>query len=69
MNTTLSRLAIADHGIKSPMSFMGACKSYFGLQEGQSAVNFAKEVRALTPADRTELVPQLETQLGISIQA
>lgn len=61
--------AIENHGIKSPISFMGACKSYFGLQEGQSAVNFAKEVRALSDDDRKEIKPQLESQLGVQISA
>jgi hypothetical protein len=42
------------------MTFMQACKDYFGLLPGTSNMDFAKEVKALTPADRAEITAGLE---------
>ena len=47
---------------------MSACKEFFGLKEGQTALDFAKEVRTLSPADREELKPGLESAMGVTIQ-
>lgn len=41
------------------MTFMQACKDYFGLLSGTTAVDFAKEVKQLTPADRVEITAGL----------
>lgn len=43
------------------MTFMAACKDFFGLREGQTSLEFGKEIKALTPADRAEIVAGLET--------
>lgn len=37
------------------MSFMAACKDYFGMRQGQTLSEFLAEVKALTMADREEL--------------
>lgn len=47
-------------------SFMSACKQFFGTREGQTALDFAREVRALTDEDRTEIANGLR-QNGIEI--
>lgn len=41
------------------MTFMQACKDFFGLREGTTNMDFAKEVKALTPADREEITAGL----------
>ena len=43
------------------MTFMAACKDFFGLREGQTSLEFGKEIKALTPEDRAEIVAGLET--------
>jgi len=50
------------------MTFMQACKDYFGLLPGTTAVDFAKEVKQLTPADRVEITAGL-VQNGYEIVA
>lgn len=42
------------------MTFMQACKDYFGLLPGTTNMDFAKEVKALSPADRAEITAGLE---------
>lgn len=37
------------------VSFAVACLKFFGRQEGQTAADFGKEIKALTPEDRAEL--------------
>jgi hypothetical protein len=49
------------------ISFMSACVRFFGVREGQTKLQFGKEVQALTPADRIELTPGLEKELGVKI--
>lgn len=34
------------------MTFIAACKEYFGLRPGTTSTDFMKEVKALEPADR-----------------
>jgi hypothetical protein len=46
---------------------MAACKEFFGATPSQTAMDFAKEVRELTPADRAELAPMLSEELGAVI--
>lgn len=49
------------------ISFATACKKFFGLREGQSLLQFAQEVRGLTPADRAEMAPMLGAALGCTV--
>jgi hypothetical protein len=51
------------------MGFLAACKAYFGTRSGQSAVDFAREVRELTPADRAEMAPLLSVLLNCTVTA
>lgn len=44
------------------MTFMGACRDYFGPREGQTNVQFGKEVQQLSQADRAEIQKGLEQQ-------
>lgn len=37
------------------MTFMAACRDFFGLKDGQSAMDFGKELKQLTEADRAEI--------------
>ena len=38
------------------MTFIAACRSFFGPKDGQSLLEFAKEVKELTPKDRADMV-------------
>jgi hypothetical protein len=38
------------------MSFVAACKDFFGIKPGQSSVEFMKEIKELSPKDRTDLI-------------
>lgn len=49
------------------MNFVGACKDFFGVKEGQTAIQFLKEVKELTPEDRAEVQAGLE-QNGYTIK-
>lgn len=42
------------------MTFMQACKDFFGLHAGQTSMDFAKEIKALTDADRIEIAAGLK---------
>jgi len=42
-----------------PMSFVAACKDFFGTKEGQTPLQFMKEVKELTPKDREEITEGL----------
>lgn len=42
------------------LTFLQACKDFFGLKEGQTSMQFAQEVKALTEADRAEIKAGLE---------
>lgn len=50
------------------ISFMAACKQFFGLLPGQTSLEFGQEVKKLTQEDRDEMRPQLEKILGVEIQ-
>lgn len=43
-----------------PTSLMAACKDYFGLKPNQTAMEFLKEFKELTDADRDEIKVGLE---------
>lgn len=49
-------------------TFISACKDFFGLKEGQTAMQFGKETQVLTPEDRAEIKVGLEA-LGYRISA
>lgn len=44
------------------MTFMQACRDYFGLLPGQSAMDLGREVKALSEADRKEISEGLMKQ-------
>jgi len=46
------------------ISFMSACKEFFGVREDQTLPQFGQEVKALTPDDRKEMAPGLSKMLG-----
>lgn len=52
---------------KRTLTFMAACREFFGQREGTTALDFGKEVKALTPDDRKEMAPQLEKLLDADI--
>jgi len=41
------------------VSFMSACKDFFGLKPDQKPLEFGKELQALTNADRAEIAAGL----------
>lgn len=44
------------------LTFMAACKDYFGLKPGQTSLEFGKEIKELSQADREEIKAGLESQ-------
>lgn len=42
-----------------PVSFMAACKAFFGLLPDQQPLSFGKELQRLTNEDRTEIAAGL----------
>lgn len=42
------------------LTFMAACRDYFGLMPGQTAMDFGKELKQLSDADRAEIKAGLE---------
>lgn len=42
------------------LTFLQAAKDFFGLKEGQTALDFAKETRQLSDADKAEITAGLE---------
>lgn len=55
--------------MKPTMTFMQACKDFFGLQDGQTPMQFAKEVKQLTSEDRAEISIGLEKNGYFIVQA
>lgn len=49
------------------ISFIAACKRFFGMQPGQTLTQFGEELRQLTDADRAEMLPQLAEALGVTV--
>lgn len=43
------------------MTFMMACREFFGARPGTTLQDFAAEVRALTPQDKAELIEMFKT--------
>ena len=48
------------------MTFVSASKDFFGLKVGQTTGDFIKEIRELSPNDRTDIASLL-TQSGYEI--
>jgi uncharacterized protein YcgL (UPF0745 family) len=44
------------------MSFMNACRHFFGQKPGQTLQQFGAEIKQLTEADRAEIKAGLEAQ-------
>ena len=42
------------------MTFMAACRDFFGLHQGETFLEFGKEIKALTPEDRAEITEGLK---------
>jgi hypothetical protein len=51
---------MADVEIKT-MTFIMACRTFFGTKPGQTLQDFAAEVRALTAEDRAEFIRMFYT--------
>jgi hypothetical protein len=43
-------------------TFMAACRDFFGLHPGQTAMQFGAEIKALTDEDRKEIRAGLEKE-------
>lgn len=50
------------------LTFMASCRDFFGLKEGQTAMEFGKELKELTETDRAEIKVGLQ-KLGYEIIA
>lgn len=53
--------------MEQQLSFMAACKKFFGLKPGQTALEFGKELKELSSKDREEITAML-TEIGYSIK-
>lgn len=51
------------------ITFMAACKRFFGFKEGQTLSEFGAEIKAVSDKDRKELAPMLSEALGVNVQA
>jgi hypothetical protein len=51
-----------------PMSYVKAMKDFFGFKPGQSLMEFAAELKALTPADKLEFIEGLKQNGYIIIE-
>ena len=50
------------------ISFMIACRRFFGMKTGQTLQEFGLEVKQLTDKDRADLTPALSKELGETIE-
>jgi hypothetical protein len=55
-------------GEMKKLTFMAACRDFFGVKEGQTAMDFGKELKQLNEADRAEIKAGLE-KIGYEIIA
>jgi hypothetical protein len=53
--------------MEQAISLSVAMKDFFGLQPGQKVMDFAQELKALTPEDKAEIRAEFE-KLGIKIK-
>jgi hypothetical protein len=52
----LEDVTLPDLGHLEKVSFVNACRKFFGTLPGQQLKDFAGELRSLTPQDREELI-------------
>lgn len=50
------------------MTFTKACLTYFGRLPGQTAIDFGREIKALTPKDREDLKKDFAA-IGVEIDS
>ena len=50
------------------MKFVSACMKFFGRRKDENLHEFLAECKALTGADRQELTPLLEKEIGVTIE-
>jgi hypothetical protein len=50
------------------IKFASACMKFFGKKPGETLLQFANEVKALTPEDKAELAPMLSEALGVEVE-
>lgn len=50
------------------MKFVEACRTFFGLKQGQSPMDFLKEIKQLTPEDRKEIAEGLSKNLSQQVE-
>lgn len=51
------------------MTPIAVLKSFFGFKEGQKLAEFAQEVKALSPAEKDELVALAAKELGVEVES
>jgi hypothetical protein len=54
---------------KPSMSATGILRKYFGQKDGQTTLEFAKELGALSPAEKRELAAAAAAQIGETLDA
>lgn len=59
----------ADQQAVKDMGFIPACKKFFGFKSNQDLGQFRDECNTLTAQDRVDMVPGLESELGVKIRA
>jgi len=55
---------MSEQNTSGPVTFVVACKSFFGLLPGETLQQFVAELRALTPGDKQELISMFK-EIGI----
>jgi hypothetical protein len=50
------------------IKFVEACRKFFGLKDGQSPMDFLKEIKQLTPVDRAEIAAGIGKQMGCAVE-
>lgn len=50
------------------MTFIAACRQFFGMKPGQSLTDFGKEIRELPQKDREEIAAELR-KAGLDVDA
>lgn len=49
------------------IAFASACKQFFGVRPGNTLLQFAQELKALTPQDKVEMAPLLGVALSKNV--
>jgi hypothetical protein len=68
MNVSSKQTNQLEYEMAKQMTFMMACREFFGLHAGQTNMQFAQEIKALTDADKAEITAGL-VQNGYEIVA